>query len=242
MKIGILGAGRLGQTLARLFVRAGHQVRLANSRSPESLAALVAELSPAASAGVPADLARFGELVVLATRWEQLPEAVKGLGPMAGRIVVDATNNRIGPNPEDLIDIGDRSSSEIVADLLPGARVVKAFNHQPIPALAELARLSPSEPRALFLAGDDPDARAVVAGLIRDIGAEPVNTGSLHYGGRWQNTGGPLAGHGRLLTLPEAHRLLADLRRSAPGAADERTPGHLTSPPARDGPPSGLRR
>ena len=217
MKIGILGAGRLGQTLARLFVRAGHQVRLANSRGPESLATLVAELGPNASAGVPADVAGFGDLVVLATRWEQLPEAVKGLGPMAGRIVVDPTNNRVGPKPEDLIDIGDRSSSEIVAELLPGARVVKAFIHQPIPALAELAGQAGSEPRALFVAGDDPAAKEVVAGLIRDIGAEPVDTGSLHRGGRWQNTGGPLAGHGRLLMVSEARRLLADLRRSADG-------------------------
>ncbi len=229
MKIGILGAGRLGQTLARLFVRAGHQVRLANSRDPESLATLVAELGPNASAGTPADVAPFGELVVLATRWEQLPEAVQGLGRLADRIVVDATNNRVGPNPEDLIDIGDRSSSEIVAEFLRGARVVKAFNHQPIPALAQLADLSPTEPRALFVAGDDPAAKEVVAGLIRDIGAEPVDTGSLHRGGRWQNTGGSLAGHGRLLTIREARRLLADLRRSAPGAADERLPGHLTA-------------
>lgn len=137
MNIGILGAGRMGQTLARLLVDAGHRVRLANSRGPESLRPLIAELGPGAVAGTSEEIVAFADVVVLATRWEQTPAAVKGLGPWNGEVVIDTTNNRTGPRPEDLIDLGGRTSSEVVADLLPGARVVKAFNHQPISALAE---------------------------------------------------------------------------------------------------------
>jgi predicted dinucleotide-binding enzyme len=211
MNIGILGAGRMGRTLAHLRVTAGHRVQLANSRGPESLAALIAELGPGAAAGTPKEVIAFADVVVLATRWEQTAAAVQGLGPWNSKVVVDTTNNRFGPGPNDLYDLGGRTSSEVVAELLPGARVVKAFNHQPIPALAESLGPSPSERNALFIAGDDTDAKRLVAQLIRNIGGEPIDTGSLREGGRLQATGGPLAGHGRLLTPSEARRLLAEV-------------------------------
>jgi predicted dinucleotide-binding enzyme len=211
MNIGILGAGRMGQTLARLLVNAGHRVCLANSRGPESLGPLVAELGPGATAGTREEVVAFGDVLVLATRWEQTPAAVNGLGPWNGKVVIDTTNNRFGPGPADLFDLGERTSSEVVAELLPGARVVKAFNHQPIPALADSLGSTSSERNALFVAGDDGDAKRLVAQLIRDMGGEPIDSGSLPYGGRLQNTGGPLAGHGRLLTPSEAHRLLTQI-------------------------------
>lgn len=198
----------MGQTLARLLVDAGHRVRLANSRGPESLRPLIAELGPCAVAGTSEEIVAFADVVVLATRWAHTPAGVKGLGPWNGKVVIDTTNNRTGPRPEDLIDLGDRTSSEVVADLLPGARVDKAFNHQPISALAESLGASPSERNALFIAGDDVDAKHLVARLIRDIGGEPIDPRSLRDGGRLQGTGGPLAGHGRLLTLAEARRLI----------------------------------
>ena len=97
MNVAILGGGRMGTALARLFVDAGHQVRLANSRGPDSLRALVAELGPRAGAGRPDELMAWGDVVVLATRWNQTPDAVAGLGLWDGKIVIDTTNNRIGP-------------------------------------------------------------------------------------------------------------------------------------------------
>jgi predicted dinucleotide-binding enzyme len=207
MIIGFLGAGRMAQTLARGWVRAGHRIVLANSRGPESLADLVAELGPEAAAVTPAQLAD-ADVIVLATQWSQTPNAVAGLGRLAGKVVVDTTNNRVGPRPEDLLDLGGRTSSEVVADLVPGARLVKAFNHLPIPSLGTL-REHP-EPLALFHAGDDAAAKSVVAGLIRDLGGRPVDTGGLVDGGRLQGTGGgPLAGHGRPLTMDEANAILA---------------------------------
>jgi predicted dinucleotide-binding enzyme len=205
MDIGIIGAGRMGTTLARLFVDAGHRVKLSNSRGPASLADLVAELGPAASAGTTAEVVAFGEVVVIATQWRQTADAVAGIDRWDGTIVIDTTNNRFGPGPDDVFDLGGRGSSEVVAELVPGARLVKAFNHQPIPSLAEMS----SGRNALFLAGDDPGARRTVADLIRSIGGEPFDMGSLRDGGAlMQSGGGPLAGHGRLLTPREARELL----------------------------------
>ncbi len=207
MIIGMLGAGHMAQTLARAWLPAGHQILLANSRGPGSLAELVADLGPGARAVTPAELVD-ADVLILATQWVQTPAAVAGVGPLAGRIVVDATNNRFGPGPTDLFDLGGRTSSEVVAELVPGARLVKAFNHLPIPYLGRL-REQP-EPVALFVAGDDPEAKAVVGQLVRDLGALPVDTGGLVEGGRLQGTGGgPLAGHGRPLFAREAEAILA---------------------------------
>lgn len=211
MTVGILGAGHMGQTLARLFLAAGHDVVLANSRGPESLAPLVAELGAHACSATAAAVVRSCDVVVIATRWDQTAAAVRGLGPLDGKVIIDTTNNRSGPGPKDLFDIGDRTSSEVVAELVPGARVVKAFNHLPIPALSGLRPSEASDRRALFIAGDDAKAKQVVAGLIRDIGGEPMDTGNLREGGKLQGTGGPLAGYSRLLDVSEARDLLSRL-------------------------------
>jgi predicted dinucleotide-binding enzyme len=193
----------MAQTLARLLLRAGHEVMLTNSRSPDSLTDVIAGLGPGAWAARPAELTSRADVIVLAVPWTSVPDALRSLGDASGAIVIDTTNNRVGPRPEDLVDLGGRGSSEVVAALVPSARVVKAFNHQPIPALATLAE--PGVPPALFVAGDDDAAKALVAELIREIGGVPIDTGSLRDGGRLQGTGsGPLAGHGRLLSVDEA--------------------------------------
>jgi 8-hydroxy-5-deazaflavin:NADPH oxidoreductase len=217
MVVGILGAGRMGRTLARLLLDAGHDVRLANSRGPATLGDVVAELGPRAAAVAARDVAAGADVVILATRWEQLPAAIAAAPSWAGAVVVDTTNPRFGPGPGDVYDTGARTSSEVVAGLVPGARLVKAFNHQPIPALAAELGPEPTERNALFLAGDDAEAKAVVAGLMRSIGATPVDTGDLRSGGALQASGGgPLAGHGRLLTPAEAAEILAAARPQRP--------------------------
>lgn len=212
-RVGFLGAGRMAQMLARLFLRAGHEVVLTNSRGPDSLVEVIAALGPGASAAWPATLADRCDVIVLAVPWAHVADALRSLGDVHGAVVIDTTNNRVGPRPEDIVDLGGRGSSEVVAELVPSARVVKAFNHQPIPSLATLGE--PGAPRALFLAGDDDAAKAIVAELIRAIGGVPIDTGGLVEGGRLQSTGGgPLAGHGRLLTVEEATTALADARRT----------------------------
>lgn len=212
MNIGILGAGRMGTMLARLLVGAGHHVRLANSRGPESLATTIDMLGPLATAGTRDDVAEFGPVVILAVGWKRVADAIANLPALGGKIIVDTTNNRVGPRPEDLIDLGGRTSSEIVAELVPASRVVKAFNHQPIAALDTLRSAGQAERKALFLAGDDRTAKQVLATLMRELGGEPVDTGNLREGGRLQGTGCPLAGHGRLLPVSEALALLETLR------------------------------
>jgi predicted dinucleotide-binding enzyme len=206
MVVGILGAGRMGRTLARLLVDAGHDVRLANSRAPETLAELVAELGPRATAVAASEVASGTDVVILATRWEQLEAATGAVPSWDGIVAVDTTNPRFGPGPDDVYDTGALTSSEVVARIVPGARLVKAFNHQPIPALA--AELG-TDRNALFLAGDDAAAKAIVAELMRSIGGAPIDTGDLRRGGALQASGGgPLAGHGRLLTVAEAEAIL----------------------------------
>lgn len=154
------------------------------------------------------------DIVILATRWEQAPTVVQGASSWNGKIVIDTTNNHFGPGVNDLYDLGGLTSSEVVAALVPGARIVKAFNHQPISELAPLAdSVYGAKRKALFVTGDNADAKRVVAQIIRDIGGEPIDTGGLRDGGRLQGTEGPLAGYGRLLTVSEAQQLLAKLRK-----------------------------
>jgi predicted dinucleotide-binding enzyme len=120
MDVGIIGAGRLGQAMARTALRAGRQVVLSNSRGPQSLAALVSTLGEGASAGTVDEAAGAG-IVVIAVPWPRVPEAVQGLH-WDGRIVIDATNDF------DPSDLDGWTSSQVLADLVPGARVVKAAN------------------------------------------------------------------------------------------------------------------
>jgi 8-hydroxy-5-deazaflavin:NADPH oxidoreductase len=202
MRIGIIGAGRMGQALTGLFVVAGHDVVLANSRGPASLADLTAQFGPHCSAAEVPDLVATSDLVIVATPWGKTAEALSVVPDWTGVVVVDTTNNRSKPGPDGLIDIGGRISSEVVAEYVPGARLVKAFNVTPIPFMVEA--LGSGQTKAIYLAGDDADAKALVGELLRSIGAEPVDTGDLHTGGWLQGMSGPLAGTLEMLTPEEA--------------------------------------
>lgn len=202
MRIGFLGAGHLAQTLGRAAIVAHHQIVLTNSRGPKTLTEVVAGLGPNAEASTPDQLKDLSDLVILAVRWDQREKALKKLPDWEGTIVVDALNNSSGPRPEDVIDLGDTTSSEVVAELLPGARVVKAFNHAPISLLGQ------PDGGVLFYCGDDAHAKTVVASLIKDIGGTPIDTGGLHEGGMLQGAGHRLAGHGRLLSPTFARALI----------------------------------
>lgn len=191
MRIGLIGSGNIGGTLARLLAGAGHEVVLANSRGPESLAGLVAEIGLAATAATPAGAAEAGEVVVVAIpffRYPDLPAA-----ELAGKIVVDATNyygGRDGSFPE--IESGATSSSELLARALPGARVVKAFNTIHFRHLAAdgVPTGTPGR-RAIPIAGDDAGAKATVAALIDQLGFDAYDAGSLADGRRF-DPGTPL--------------------------------------------------
>ena len=188
MRIGIIGAGAVGGTLARLWTNAGHEIAIANSRGPDSLAELVASLGPLVHAMTVDEVAAFGEVVVLAAPFRK-PEAVPRSDLVKGKIVVDAMN----PYAEGggLLDLGGRPSGVVTAERLPGARVVKAFNTIHRDTLASAGRpYVPEEQRlVIFLAGDDARAKDRVAQLIREIGFAPIDTGSLAIGGRLQEPG-----------------------------------------------------
>jgi 8-hydroxy-5-deazaflavin:NADPH oxidoreductase len=202
MRIGVVGGGHIGATAARLFAAAGHEVAVANSRGPETLAGLVGELGDRARAETVEGAAEFGEVVLVAipfVSYTDLPAA-----QLTGKIVIDAGNyypNRDGHNAA--LDADEATSSELLAEQLPDARVVKAFNTLYWEHLRDNgAQSAGAERRALFLAGDDQDAKDRVGALIEDIGYAPVDTGSLAVGGRRLQPGGPFSGV--LLTEAEA--------------------------------------
>ncbi|WP_052130718.1 NADPH-dependent F420 reductase [Erwinia typographi] len=191
MKIGFIGAGPVAQTIAKHALLVGHQVVLSNTRGPESLAGLVAELGSGATAGTAKEAAEQ-DLVVLAVKWWHVQAALFSVGDWRGRVLVDTTNRIASIEPLALGDITGRTSSEIVADLAPGAKVVKAFNTVPVSWIADFS--ASKRKTAFFVSGDDADAKKAVSNLIEEFGFYSLDLGSLAEGGRLQQTGGPLVG------------------------------------------------
>jgi predicted dinucleotide-binding enzyme len=191
MNIGIIGAGNIGANAARLFTKAGHDVRIACSRGPETLADLVAQIGPRAQAATPGDAVAFGDVVLIAIPWIAKEEAIPEAGPYDGKIVIDAMNSYT--EDFEIEDLGDRTSSEITRTLVPGARLVKAFNTIYHRRLASEGKPRGAEGRlAIPVAGDDAGAKAVVMQLIDEVGFDAVDSGSLHEGGRRQQPGTPV--------------------------------------------------
>lgn len=192
MKIGIIGAGAVAQTIARHVLPFGHQVMLSNTKGPVSLAALVKRLGPGATAGTPQQAAEQQDIVILAVMWWNVQAALFSIPDWQGRVLVDATNRIASVAPLTLGDTSGRTASEIVADLAPGAKVLKAFNSVPMSWISDF---SSSKPRTvLFISGDDAEAKRPLHDLIEQVGFACVDLGSLAIGGRLQQLGGPLAG------------------------------------------------
>jgi 8-hydroxy-5-deazaflavin:NADPH oxidoreductase len=216
MRIGIVGAGNIGHALAVRFASAGHEVMLSNSRGPDSLADVVASIQGNVGAGTVAAAARFGDVVAVAIP----PGAIRHLppAPFAGKIVVDATN--YFPEFDGHISelAGDeRTTSEVLASLLPEATVVKAFNAIYFKRLLEESRpdLPADERLAIPVAGDDATAKQTVLDLIDEIGFTGVDAGTLAESRRLQ-PGSPVLvafaesrRQGTTLTAPRLCALLA---------------------------------
>jgi 8-hydroxy-5-deazaflavin:NADPH oxidoreductase len=183
--VGIIGAGRLGQAMARTALRAGRRVVIANSRDPESLSSVISGLGDGASAGTVEQAAVVG-VVVIAVPWNRVPEAVEGL-TWNGQTVIDATNDWAAD------DLNGRTSSELVADLVAGARVVKAANTLGADVLGSDPQTAGGR-RVIFVSGDDADAKADVVALFQDAGFAAIDLGDLATGGAMQQIHHPLAG------------------------------------------------
>ncbi len=191
MNIGILGAGHIGQALARLLAQAGHEVGISNSRGPETLRDLAERLGHGVRAYTNEDAARFGELVIETVpfgKYADLP-AVQ----LKGKVVIDTANYY--PQRDGQIDLGGLSESAFMARHLSGARVVKAFNAIHAAHLETQGDVTKplEERRAIPIAADDAEAKAVVARLIEQIGFAPLDNGSLEDS-KSQQPGTPIYG------------------------------------------------
>lgn len=188
MKIGIIGAGAIGQAWARQFIKAGHDVVLSNSRGPDSLAGVIKNLGPKARAATTREAAA-AEVVLVSVTWAQLLSALSGLPAWNGRIVIDTTNP-ILPGFK-IADLGGKTSSEVFATLVPGARVVKAGNTLQPEVVATDPRTNGGR-RVQFVSGDDAAAKAIISEIFSQIGFAPIDLGDLATGGRLaQFPGGP---------------------------------------------------
>lgn len=189
--IGIIGAGAIGSAFAKALVHKGIKAVISNSRGPASLADLVGELGPTISAGTREEAAAQ-DIVLVAVPWSKLPAALSGLPDFAGRIVIDANNPIEAPEFKPF-ELNGRTSSEVFAEFVPGACVVKAINHLPV-ALVSIDTGVEGGRRVLFLAGDDVPAKAKVLSLIEQAGFFGIDLGSIKAGGPlFQIPGGQLA-------------------------------------------------
>lgn len=188
--IGIIGSGNIGAAFARALTRQKVPAVIANSRGPESLQSLVRELGPTIRA-VTREEAAAQEIVLVAVPWSKLPKALAGLPDFGGRIVIDANNPIEAPlfKPAELNGL---TSTEVFTGLVPGARVVKAFNHLR-PELLSADPGAEGGQRVLFYSGDDARSKSEVGALIDRLGFAGIDLGPLSIGAKLvQFPGGPL--------------------------------------------------
>jgi 8-hydroxy-5-deazaflavin:NADPH oxidoreductase len=184
--LGLIGSGHIGSTVARLAVAAGYRVVLSNSRGPETLAELVRELGPSASAGTATEAATAGDVVVVTVPLRAYPQVP--VAPLVGKVVIDTNNyypDRDGRFAS--LDEGSDTVSGLLQKHLPQSRVVKAFNNIYFKHLQSLARPSGAPDRsALPIAGDDAQAKSAVAALLDSLGYDSVDGGSLQESWRFE--------------------------------------------------------
>jgi predicted dinucleotide-binding enzyme len=204
MEIGIIGAGDFAQAFAKQALKAGHKIKLSNSRGPDSLQKIVNQLGPGATAASKEEAAAC-EMVLLAVPWDNVLETLASLREWSNRILIDGTNPFHGKAGKfTLADVGNLSTSQFIAALTPGARVVKTLNTMTAPKL-EADPIVNGARRVLFISADDEDAKKQVGTLLADFGYSVIDLGNLRDGGLIQQAGGPLAGR-NLLEVGERYK------------------------------------
>jgi predicted dinucleotide-binding enzyme len=193
MELGIIGAGAFAQAFAKRALKAGYKVTLSNSRGPESLREIVNQLGPGAMAGTKEQAAAC-EIVLLAVPWDNVPGTLASLQKWKNQILIDATNPYHGKagnfRPA---NVGNLSTSQLVAALAPGARVVKALNTMSVPGLGADPVVNGAR-RVAFISADDDAAKRRVETLLTAFGYSVADLGNLRDGGLIQQAGGSLAG------------------------------------------------
>src|ERR1700731_5501705 len=204
MEIGIIGAGAFAQAFAKLALKAGHKIKLSNSRGRDSLRKIVNQLGPGATAASKEEAAAC-EMVLLAVPWDNVPETLASLPEWNNRILIDGINPFHGKAGKFILaDVGNLPTSQFIAALAPGARVVKALNNMIVSALEADPVLNGAR-RVVFISADDEGAKKEVETLLAGFGYSVIDLGNLRVGGLIQQAGGPLAGR-NLLEEGERHK------------------------------------
>jgi predicted dinucleotide-binding enzyme len=173
MRVGVIGAGRIGGNCARQAVKSGHEVMLSFTRDPAKLRQFATDLGDLASAGTVADAVAFGEVVILSVPWAAIPEALAQAGDLTGKIVIDTTNQfGAGPKPQP-----GQTAASFNAHRMRGARYVKSFNTLTAAFQEQAAQRTGSDRVVQWIAGDDAAAKTLVARLLEEMGYLPVDLG-----------------------------------------------------------------
>lgn len=212
MKIGIIGAGRLGGGIARQLAPAGHELKLSFSRRPATLQALAGELGRGASAGTPEEAAEFGEVVVIAVPWSELPNVLEQAGSLAQKIVIDTTN-QFGSPP---LPPEGQTAAQFNARRMAGARYTKSFNTLTAGFQVQAAGRDGDARVVQWLCGDDEEAKRVVAGLIEDAGFVPIDLGGTAGCSAMEAPRRPGAVYGEEYRLADAPAVVDALRTGQP--------------------------
>jgi 8-hydroxy-5-deazaflavin:NADPH oxidoreductase len=210
MRIGIIGAGRIGGNAARLFAKAGHDVLVSFARDDTRLRELAAEIG--GQAGAPREAVEFGEVVMFATPWLLVDDVLAQAGSLEGKIVIDTTNQFGRDGWEDL---GGRTAAQLNAARMPGARYTKAFNTLTSGFQAEAAGRTGPDRVVMFLCGDDEEAKGIIAGLIDDAGFTPVDMGGTADAAPMEPPRRPGAVYGEEFHEQDARAYVANLGTEA---------------------------
>jgi predicted dinucleotide-binding enzyme len=179
MRVGILGSGLMGAKLGTIFARAGHEVVFSYARSAQKLKRLAQDAKGKARAGTPGEAARDADALLLAVHWSRVDDVLQQAGDVTGKVIVSCS---LPMNADDtgLVTAHTSSGAEALAKKVPRARVVSAFNTVPSEVLFGVfeARRKKTRP-SLVYCGDDAGSKKIAAGLIRDVGFDPVDAGPL---------------------------------------------------------------
>ena len=212
MKIGIVGAGRIGGNCARQLAKGGHEAKLSFSRDPGKLESLAAEIGERASVGTPSEATEFAEVVVLSVPWDLVDDTLAQAGSLDGKIVIDTTNQY---GSESLPAEGETAAHHNAARM-PGARYTKSFNTLTSAFQAEVADRPESERVVQWVCGDDPEAKEVVMGLIADAGYAPVDLGGTAGCEVMEMPRREGAVYGEEYRVPEAEQVVEAVRAGEP--------------------------
>jgi predicted dinucleotide-binding enzyme len=204
MRIGIVGAGRIGGNCAVQFAKGGHEVKLSFSRDQSRLDALAEKIGDRASVGTPAEATEFGEVIVLAVPWDLIDPALSKAGSLDGMIVIDTTNQY---GSEKLPPAGETAAAWN-ASRMPGARYTKSFNTLTSAFQAEVADRPEAEMVVQWVCGDDAEAKRTVMGLIADAGYAPIDVGGNRDAAVFEMPRRPGAVYGEEYRLPDAERVV----------------------------------